>query len=569
MRTFVYIVLYIAVIFLFSWIIFGFDNIGMIQPLLPPLIAIGFSFITKNVIFSLFCGIYVGVISTIGFTGIGDFMSATGKGLLRLGDTYLVNAIADRDHASILTFTATAGGMIAVIARSGGLNGIVEKVSRFSRSAMSTQILTNFMGILIFFDDYSNLLIVGNTMRPLSDKYNISREKLSFIVDSTAAPIASLMIISAWIGYELGVIGDALRGLNIPTEAYILFLNSIPYRFYAIILIIFIFLTAVLKREFGPMYSAEQRARFKKQPLRPGSIPLSSDAVTRLDVPESIPKRWYNAGIPIATLVIVTVVGIYFSGFYTIAQKSGFASAEAASLRDVLGNANPFAVLIWGALSSSIVAIGMVVVQRIVSLGDACKAWIDGVHSMVLAMIILVMAWSLSAVIKDLKTAEIVASLTGNILKPELLPLITFLLACIISFSTGTSYGTMGILFPLIIPLFHKLTVAQGVPFESVEHILNATVGAVLTGAIFGDHCSPISDTTILSSMCSAVDHLDHVRTQMVYALVVGAIATMAGYLPAGFGLNPYICNIVGIILIVGILILLGKNPEKLRGDES
>ncbi len=568
MRTFLYIALYIAAIFLFSWIIFGFDNIGMMQPLLPPLIAIGFSFITKNVIFSLFCGIYVGVISSIGFTGIGDFMSATGKGLLRLGDTYFVNAIADRDHASILTFTATAGGMIAVIARSGGLNGIVEKVSRFSRSAVSTQVLTNFMGILIFFDDYANLLIVGNTMRPLSDKYNISREKLSFIVDSTAAPIASLMIISAWIGYELGVIGDSLKGLNMPTEAYILFLNSIPYRFYAIILIIFIFLMAVMKRDFGPMLNAEQRARSKRQPLRPGSIPLSSDAVTRLDVPESIPKRWYNAGIPILTLVIVTIVGIYFSGFYAIAQKSGFASAEAASLRDILGKANPFAVLIWGALSSSIVAIGMVVVQRIISLGDACKSWIDGVHSMVLAMIILVMAWSLSAVIKDLKTAEMVASLTGNILKPEMLPVITFLLACIISFSTGTSYGTMGILFPLIIPLFHKLTVAQGVPFESVEHILNATVGAVLTGAIFGDHCSPISDTTILSSMCSAVDHLDHVKTQMVYALVVGAIAMTVGYLPAGFGINPYICNIAGIILIAGILILLGKNPEKLRGDE-
>jgi len=319
-----------------------------------------------------------------------------------------------------------------------------------------------------------------------------------------------------------------------------------------------------MKRDFGPMLTAERRARLTGKTLRPDSKPLSGKEITDVEPPDGISRRWYNAALPILTLIVTTMLGIYFSGLSAIEAKSGAEAAMSASLGTIAGSGDSFSALMWAAITSSIVAIGLVVVQRILTLEESVMTWVNGAKGMTYALIILSLAWALSAVIGELKTAEALTALTSHILKPEFMPFIVFLLACITSFATGTSWGTMAILFPLIIPLLHDLSVLHAMPPEAFYNNLVATSGAILTGAIFGDHCSPISDTTILSSICSAVDHIDHVKTQAVYAIVIAVISALVGYLPAGYGFSPYLSLAIGVVMIVLVLFIVGRDPNKL-----
>ncbi len=531
-------------------------------PLLPPVIAIGFAFLTRNVILSLFCGIYIGALALVDFYSIGTFVKGLFTAVVKISDVYLLKALMDRDHAANVLFLLGIGGMIGVATRSGGIEGIVLKLSRLSKNAVWTQFVTWLLGLVIFVDDYANTLIVGNTMRPLADKHRVSREKLSFIVDATAAPVVSLFVVSTWIGYEVNLIQDSLQAAGLDQSAYLLFLDSLPYRFYAILLLAFIVLSIFMRRDFGPMLTAEQRARKTGKTLRPGSTPLSSRELTEMQVDKGTPKRWYNAAIPILVLVGTVFVGLYLDGMHSLAKTLGNDAAEQAGLRQIIGAADSFRVLLCAALFSSITGIALVVFQKICTLQAALDAWIDGVKSFVIAIVILVLAWALASVIADLKTAEVLTNLTIGILKPALFPLIVFLLSWIVAFATGTSWGTMAILFPLVIPLLTKLAEASALPAAEMSYLLSGTVGAILTGAIFGDHISPISDTTVMSSMFSAVDHMDHVRTQMPYALFVGGVAALLGYLPAGFGWNPFLLLFISFPVIWWVLFVFGKDPE-------
>ena len=555
------IVLFLVAILFAGLAVFGPSELSRLVPLLPPLIAIGLAFITKNVLFSLFCGIYVGALSLQEYQTFLDVVLGVFSGLLRVTDTHLVQALADPDHVAIIIFSMSIGGMVAVVIRSSGLQGLMIKFARISKSAASTQVMTNFMGIAVFFDDLANMLIVGNVMRPLSDKYRISREKLSFIIDSTAAPVASLALISTWIGYELGLIADALKEIGMEQSPYLIFLDSLPYRFYAVLLLFFIFVSALLKKDFGPMLTAERRARSTGKVTRPASSPLASQELLSSGSSSDGSKRWLNATVPIFVLVVIVLGGLYVSGYQAVVSENGVEAAKIAGLRDILGQADSFSALMWGAVLSSIVAIKMVVWQRILSIDEAISSWMEGVKSMLIAMVILCMAWALGGVIKELNTAEVLTTMTVHLLKPSLFPMLIFVLSSVVSFATGTSWGTMAIIFPLAIPMLHELVINAGLPPAMVSALLASTVGGILTGATFGDHCSPISDTTIMSSMFAGVDHMDHVRTQLVYALVVGGISTIFCYLPAGFGLNPYLLNVVGIVLVVGTLYFIGKDP--------
>lgn len=560
MKILFQIVLFLVAILFAGLAVFGPSELSKVVPLLPPLIAIGFAFITKNVLFSLFCGIYVGALSMQEYQTSLDVVVGLFSGVLRVTDTHLVKALTDPDHAAIIIFSMSIGGMVAVVIRSGGLQGLMIKLARISKSAASTQVMTNFMGIAVFFDDLANMLIVGNVMRPLSDKYRISREKLSFIIDSTAAPVASLALISTWIGYELGLIADALKEIGLEQSPYLIFLDSLPYRFYAVLLLFFIFASASLKKDFGPMLTAERRARSSGKVTRPGSSPLASQELLCSRSSGDGSKIWLNAAVPIFVLVLVVLGGLYVSGYQAIVSGNGAEAAKIAGLRDILGQANSFSALMWGAILSSIVALKMVVWQRILSMDEAISSWMEGVKSMLVAMVILCMAWALGGVLKELNTAETLTTMTVHLLKPSMFPMLIFVLSSVVSFATGTSWGTMAIIFPLAIPMLHKLVVNAGLPPAMISALLASTVGGILTGATFGDHCSPISDTTIMSSMFAGVDHMDHVRTQLVYALVVGGISAIFCYLPAGFGLNPYLLNGVGIVL-VGALYFIGKDP--------
>lgn len=521
-----------------------------ILSLLPPLLAIVLALTLREVLLALFSGIWLGSIF------LWDFNPITG--LMRALDTYLIGSMADSSHAAIVIFSMTLGGMVGVISRSGGTQGIVEKISRWANNARSGQIATWLMGVIIFFDDYANTLIVGNTMRPLTDKIRISREKLSYIVDSTAAPVASIAIISSWVGFQIGLIDQAFNNINVPHDAYITFLKSVPFASYSILAIFFVFLVGLTLRDFGPMYQAEHRSFLTGKVLRDGAQPIADDKSLDINPEAGTPLRWYNAGIPILVVIFATMIGLYYSGRIELGEK-----AASARMGVIIGAANSFSVLMWASFLGALTAILLAVTQKILTLNRALDAWLNGVKAMVIAMIILILAWTIGEVCGELKTADYVIAMTSDFISPHVLPMLTFIVAAFIGFSTGTSWATMAILVPIVIPMAFKLTAGAQLSASLSNSILLGTIGAVLSGSVFGDHCSPISDTTIMSSMTSAADHIDHVRTQLPYAITVGFIAILVGYLPAGFGFPVWLSLIIGCGVLLIILFVIGKNIRK------
>ncbi|MCP4570720.1 MAG: Na+/H+ antiporter NhaC family protein [bacterium] len=519
---------------------------------IPPLLAIGLALVARQVVVALLAGLWVGATLVAG----DPF-----QGFLRLGDRYLVGALADDSHAAILVFSTILGGMVGVLARSGATEGIVHWLSSRVSSRRGGMVSTAVMGTLIFFDDYANTLLVGSTMRPLTDKLRISREKLSYLVDSTAAPVATVAVISTWVGFEVGLIQDAMARLGDDAAAYTFFLRSIPFGYYPLLTLVFVYLLAVTGRDLGPMRQAEIRAHRLGQVLRPGAQPASD--VGDLGVAESAadrpPAHPLLAGLPILTVILTTAFGLYFNGLQAAVEK-GIASP---TLREVLNNADSFAVLTWAALGGAVLAVVLVVATRRQALADAVEGWVSGAKAMMIAMVILVLAWSLSAVCESLGTADFLVETARQGLSARVLPALAFVLAAAVSFATGTSWGTMAILVPLIYPLGAELPVAAGLDAAVAERIHLAAVSAVLAGAVFGDHCSPISDTTILSSLATGADHVDHVKTQLPYALLVGSAAMAVGYLPVGWGLSPWISLAVGVVILVAVLVWRGRHMDR------
>ena len=529
--------------------------------LLPPLLAIVLALLTKEMLISLFAGIWVGVTIMMSYNPLKGFLSSL--------DGYIVNNLADSGHATILLFTFGFGGLIGIIQRNGGLAGIVAIAAKFAKTRVRGQVATAAMGLFIFFDDYANSLLVGNTMRPFTDKLRVSREKLSYIVDSTAAPVASIGIISTWIVFAMSLLDGQLQILGIQANAYLIFLLSIPFSYYAVLAIIFVFMNALSQREFGPMYQAEKRAITTGQILRPGAKPLSDDSLLRNAMPEGIPHRWYNAVIPVLTVIFMTMGGMVITG-----MPDAF-EANQSFLQKVLiimDNTDSSQALLWGSYIATFVAIAMAMGQRLLTLRAALESWFEGARTMFLAVIILILAWSLGNVCTDIHTANFIVHHTRDWISPGLLPALTFIIAGLISFATGTSFGTMSILIPLIVPLSVQLTGdAQNVMFW-------ATFSAIISGATFGDHCSPISDTTILSSLASGADNVDHVQTQLPYAVVVGGVAVLFGFLPIGLipdagYLTAFVSYAFSISALFLILKFYGKKlpsePSVPKGVES
>lgn len=532
-----------------------------ILTLIPPVLAILLAFITKNVIISLF----IGTISGAFLVQLVDnsFMDALIQSFLDFVSRAL-NSLADPWNAGIILQVLVIGGIIQLVAKMGGAKAVAEALARKAKTAKSTQVVTLLLGLAVFFDDYANSLIVGPIMRPVADKMKISRERLAFIIDATAAPIAGLAIISTWIGLEVGLINDAfINGIGQEVDAFGVFLQTIPYRFYNIL--IFVFITSILLKEFGPMYKAEVRAR-KGRLESNNEIALDSSLdSSELEPKEGIKLSIWNAIIPIGTLIVTALICFYFSGY------SSIMAGEDAALRELMNNSplslkgiqgafsasDASVALFQSALISSIVSIIMGVVKKIFTVSEAIDVWIDGMKPLLITGVILLLAWSLSSVIKDLGTAKYLVSLLSGSLPKFLLPSLIFILGSVISFATGTAYGTMGILMPLAIPLAYSMK-------PDMAYVVVST-SAVLTGAIFGDHCSPISDTTILSSMGAGCNHIDHVNTQMWYSLFIAAITIIFGYIPAGFGLKWYIVLPIAILAVYLGIQILGKKVEEAK----
>ena len=512
--------------------------------IMPPLVAILIALTLRNVIPALLIGVWLGATALRSFSLAGIF-----RGLLDGFEIYVVRALADEEHAAIILFSLMIGGMVGIITRNGGMASIVRMIVSRAKSAIGGQVAVWGMGMMIFFDDYSNTLVVGNTARPITDQLKISREKLAYIVDSTAAPVVCLALITTWIGYEVGLIGDALASVpDLDEPAYTVFLKSIPYSFYPILAFIFVLAVAVTGRDFGPMYKAEVRAR-KGQVSPVSAEEMPSLQGDQLEPKPNIPLRAINAFIPLLVLIASLVGGLYVTG-------------EGETITDIIGSADAYKAMMWASLLGALTAAVMTTGQGILSGHETVDAWFGGVKAMMFAMIVLVLAWALSAVTNDLNTAHYLVSILAGTLSPALVPAVIFLLSAITAFTTGTSWGTLGILMPLVVPLTWAVLGANGIADQEHMHILYSAIACNLAGAVWGDHCSPISDTTVLSSMASGCDHIEHVRTQMPYAILVGMVAVLIGTIPGGYGFPPLFSILAGIGVLLFFLNRFGRQSD-------
>lgn len=549
---------------------FGFEDdfrpIPLWLSILPPLIAIVMALAIREVYSALFTGILVGTCIIFLYRGQ-HFFEALFNGFFAVIDTYILESMQDSSHLSIIIFSMMIGGMVGVITKNGGMKGVVNKLSKYANNARSGQMVTWLLGILIFFDDYANTLVVGNTMRPVTDRLKISREKLAYIVDSTAAPIASVAFVTTWIGAELSYIQDGIKSLGLPETPYDVFLNSLQYSFYPVLAIFFMLFLIWKRRDFGVMYDYEKSAREGTYEIT--SMTNSDDGLGREAEPEEgVKARWGNAFIPVMVVVLGTIAGLIITGV----QAVGWGEAEsfAGNISRVIGNADSFSALLWSSLAGVVVAILLSVSQKILNLRKSIDALVQGYKTMLTAVLILVLAWSIALITEHLHTAEFIStSLVKFELSPFLVPALTFLLAALVSFSTGSSWGTMAILYPLILPASWLICREAGLDYDVSISIFHNVVSAVLAGSVLGDHCSPISDTTILSSLASSCNHINHVRTQMPYALTVGGVGIFFGTIPAAYGVSALILFPLNILILFAIVHFAGKKHPKVFVDGS
>ncbi len=522
--------------------------------LLPAILAVCIAMATGRILPALATGVICGaVLQHFDATLLAPF-SGAGSGTYRV----LRNVLLDDFHIEIFLFTFAIIGMVNVASASGGISGLARLLGRMARGTRSTQAATALLGLAIFFDDYSNTIVLGSSMRPLTDKARISREKLSYIVDTTTAPVAALALVSTWIGYEVGLIGDIMKTLNIGGSPYGVFISTLPFRFYCIMSLIFLFANIASGREIGPMSVAQARSFTSGEVLRPGSKPLSGTATQAVSGRELA----LNAIVPILSVIVLVIIGMAANGAGIISPE-GFNSAALSAFdwARLLTFENNYIVMCqngtWVLMIAAFVGSGLAILLGTLygnsPLTALFKAWLSSWKVLALAFGVLILAWSIGETNGNLGTGQYLVALLADSLPQWLLPLMIFITGALISFATGSSWGTMAVLLPAAVPLAWHM---GGMP------LLIIGVGAVLDGSIFGDHCSPLSDTTIMSSISSGCDLMDHVRTQMPYALIVAATAILLGYSIAVLTV-PWLSYAVSA-LVFGLLLRFAgrKSPQ-------
>jgi len=530
--------------------------------LVPPFVAILLAFITKETVSSLFAGVLIGefMVNVTNLNVAGSFVNS----FLSLC-SQVINTMADQWNSGIILQSLLIGGVIQLVAKMGGAKALAEALARKANTPRKGQLVTELLGLCVFFDDYANSLIVGPMMRPVLDKLRVSREKLAFIVDATAAPVAGIAVISTWIGLEVSLITDAFKIIGKEeVKGFGIFLQTIPFRFYNILILILVAMTAITLREFGPMKDVEKKARQGKIKNDDKKIE-NSQKFEDVKPIEGIKLSIWNAIIPIGTLIIGALIAFYYNGYTAIMagedkELINMMKNPSFSLKGIFDNifqalaaSDSSVALFQAALVASIVSLIMAYAQKM-PFDQAISEWVNGMKTIVITGVILLLAWSLGDIIKDLGTADYLVGILKNSIPKFILPTLIFIISAIISFATGTSYGTMGILMPLTVPLAWAIN-------ADMNYVVICTSG-VLSGSIFGDHCSPISDTTILSSMGSGCDHISHVRTQIFYSLFIAVITIFICYIPAGFGIYWYITIPISIVVIYLGLRIFGEKIE-------
>ncbi len=471
-----------------------------ILSLLPPFIAVVVALTTKRVFFSLFAAVLAGGLIKTGGEPIGAVVETF---------NWIKASMLDEWHIRFLLIIALLGSGAAFIHKTGGSIAIIQSMAGIIKGRRSAQLFTWVLGLLVFFNDYVNAAIVGNATRNIMAKYRVSREKLAYLLDTTAAPVSTLGPISDWIGYQVSLIAVAFVALSLVDQSpYLAFLQSVPWNFYCILSLLAVPMIIFLG-DFGPMAIAEQRALTTGELVAKGDSPLSDVENDLGDPVESGLASIWSFILPIGALVAVAAWSMWFTG-------GGMEPGE-KSLIDIIGHSDISLGLVWASFAMTLVGILMALKVRF-SVADCEDIMLSGFRTMLPAIVTMILAWSVAGVTQSLGTAEYVVSITQGWLTPTLLPMLVFCIGMFIAFATGTSWGTMAILTPIAVPLAYQM---GDMPMVSVA------LGAIFSGAVFGDHCSPISDTTVMSSIFSGSDHIAHVKTQIPYAMIPAIISGM------------------------------------------
>lgn len=487
--------------------------------LVPPVVAIGLALITKEVYYSLFLGILVGGLFYSGFSFEGTVMHVFQGGIVKV--------LSDPYNVGILVFLVILGAIVSLMNRAGGSAAFGRWAGEHIKTRVGAQLATIALGVLIFIDDYFNCLTVGSVMRPVADKHNISRAKLSYLIDSTAAPVCIIAPISSWAA--------AVTGFVEGEDGLALFIRAIPFNFYALLTIVMMITIAVMNVDYGPMKKHEDNAKkgdIYTTPDRPYANAEALDSVGVGSVKDLL--------IPIVSLIVCCVIGmIYTGGFF-----------EGASFVEAFSGSDASVGLALGSIFALGITVLLYVSRKVLSFKDCMSCIPDGFKAMVPAILILTFAWTLKAMTDSLGAAEFVAALIKSSSKGlvNLLPAIIFVVGCLLAFATGTSWGTFGILIPIVVEAFSA----------SNPTLMTIAISACMAGAVCGDHCSPISDTTIMASAGAQCNHVNHVSTQLPYAVSVAAVSFVT-YIVAGFTQSAWISLPIGILLMIGFLFTMKK----------
>ncbi len=484
--------------------------------ILPPILAIVLAIKTKQVFVSLLFGIWLGWIILSG----GNFLTGTLATIQALVDVF-----KDPGNTRTIMFSSLVGALIAFIQRSGGVDGFIKYVNKRLDKIKSddpnskrkiVQLLAWITGVAIFVESSINVLTVGSIFRPLFDKLKIPREKLAYIADSISAPTCILIPLNAWGAYIMGLI--AAQGFENPLDVLI---GAFPFNFYPMIALLMVVVIVWTQKDFGPMKKAEERARKEGKVIADDATPMISSDIIALEIKEGVKPKAFNMIIPIATMVLMMPLMLIFTGWNQVEHIQNFAWYKQLFL--ALGKGSGSASVLYSVLTAITVGIILYTSQKIFSFKETIDLIFKGISGLIPLALLMMLAFAIGTVCKELGTGIYIAEITKGWLAPSFVPFVIFIVACIIAFSTGTSWGTFAIM------------IAIGVPMaQTLDANLYLTIAAALGGGVFGDHCSPISDTTIISSMASACDHIDHVKTQLPYALTAGGITALL-YLVLGF----------------------------------
>lgn len=485
--------------------------------LIPPLVAIILALITKEVYSSLFIGILVGAMFYSGFSFEGTVTHIFQGGI--------INVLSDSYNVGILVFLVILGAMVSLMNRAGGSAAFGRWASKRIKSRVGAQLATIALGVLIFIDDYFNCLTVGSVMRPVTDRHNVSRAKLAYLIDATAAPVCIIAPISSWAA--------AVTGFVEGEDGFSVFIRAIPYNFYALLTIVMMVGLVVMKGDYGSMAKHERNAM-------KGDLFSTKDEISRNETEEMVNQKGsvMDLLIPILSLIICCVIGMIYTG--------GFFSGE--DFVTAFSNSDASVGLALGSFFGMLVTILLYVVRRVLKFSDCMACLPDGFKSMVPAILILTFAWTLKAMTDSLGAAVFVAEAMKQSARAlqNLLPAIIFLVGCFLAFATGTSWGTFGILIPIVVAVFEGRN----------PDLMIISISACMAGAVCGDHCSPISDTTIMASAGARCNHVNHVSTQLPYAITAAAVSFIT-YIIAGFVQTAWIALPCGIVLMLGVLIVI------------